>query len=269
MMPKHLANLADESTEAEVAETYPRPNSLDELENILMEKTGALDAMIDRDKGTFSFAFYSPGVKSLMSGPPWALLYPPDAPLNSDPRLDAEALFNKEGLVRSSDEDAARHSKQDGAIRDATGLVWRQYMLRTFDRAILARRVMLSARIQSPSAPFADLPADIWPVLTVVDWENGIARDPQGDLYYSLRAASVRRPSMSTSTVADESKARKVLASELERNPNLTRAEAAALCAAAGFKLSGKAFQRVWPRARERAALKSRAPPGRKRKSSR
>ena len=120
-------------------------------------------------------------------------------------------------------------------------------------------------------APLAvqGLPADLWPILEVLDWQNGLARDPQGVFYYSIHAASARRRSATVAIAAQESAATKALASELKNHPNLKRAEAFAWCREAGFELNGRGFQqRVWPKARLQAGLAERAQPGRKRNSS-
>jgi hypothetical protein len=245
-------NAWEELTLAEVSADNG-PASLNDLAKILREITGAQYAEINRDNCTFSFSFCSPdNGASWIGGSPWAILDPPDMAPNLDPRLEADALFNKVGLVLSSDEDTAQHAKTGRAVRFATGLVWHQYMLRAFDRAILANRVILSARIGAASAPFANIPVDVWPILTVIDWQNGIASDPQGDLYYSLRAASARQPSMAPSIAADENKAAKALAMQLKSNPKMKRAEAASWCRAIGYKLSDRGFQYGSGRKRER-----------------
>jgi hypothetical protein len=118
-------------------------------------------------------------------GPPWAIIEEPRETI-LNPRLEAEALFNAEGLVRISDEEAARASKQYRAVRDATGLVWRQFMLRAFDRAVSTGAAVLYARTQTVAADFERLPADVWALLNVVDWQNGVAVAPDGTAYWSI-----------------------------------------------------------------------------------
>jgi len=224
---------------------------------------------IDPVSGTFSFFFQSPdrGASSIC-GPPWAILGKVgDSAVKSDPQLPAEALFNKIGFVRTRDEDAMRDAKRLDAVRRATGLVFHQFMLRAFDRAISAKRVLIYARVKSATAPLQQLPSDVWLILEVLDWGTGMAHDPQGVLYFSIHAASTKRP---VSIAAQESAAIKALAVKLRNNPELTRAEAAAWCHAAGLRLTERGFQnRVWPRARAGAGLAERATPGRKRKSLR
>jgi hypothetical protein len=69
---------------------------------------------------------------------------------------------------------------------------------------------------------------------------------------------------------ADETAAIKALALQLGRDPEMTRREAAGWCSTTGFRLKRRGFQnRVWPKARARAGLAEKAPPGRKPKSSR
>ena len=109
--------------------------SLPQLHAILKEASGATRVEIDPAQCTFVFQFSHRG--STWGGPPWGLLENIDqARPSSDPRADAEALFNKVGLVRVGDEEAAIGLREHGAVRRATGLVWRHYMLREFDRAL-------------------------------------------------------------------------------------------------------------------------------------
>jgi hypothetical protein len=75
---------------------------------------------------------------------------------------------------------------------------------------------------------------------------------------------------VSRATAGDETAAIKALATRLRSSPAMTRGEAASWCGTEGFKLSGRGFQsRVWPSVRTQAGLDAKAPPGRKRKSSR
>jgi hypothetical protein len=48
-------------------------------------------------------------------------------------------------------------------------------MVRAFDQAVLTRAVAVYGREHVISAPFERLPTDVWPLLTVVDWDNGVA----------------------------------------------------------------------------------------------
>ena len=92
---------------------------------------------IDQQGCQFHFMFHSPsGGGSAMSGAPWILAVP-DEPLAIPPEIDAEALFNKEGLVRVSEE----NTQQRKAVCEAVGLVWRRLILPAFDRLVATGRV--------------------------------------------------------------------------------------------------------------------------------
>jgi hypothetical protein len=171
------------------------------------------------------------------------------------------------GLVTVSPEEAEKGRLEFEAVRKATGLVWRQFMLREFDRAIAANEIALFARVDSAIAPFAAVPPDAWRMLTILDWQEAIARDPEGLRFYSLHAQRGRVP---VSTAHDENAAIRALAVELANNPDLKRADAKDWCEKTGFKLPHRGFRfRVWPKARERAGLPETASPGRKAKSVR
>jgi hypothetical protein len=78
-----------------------------------------------------------------------------------------------------------------------------------------------------------------------------------------------RRMALSAAT-RSEGLATRALASQIERDPDITRGAALRWCRNAGYELSDRRFQgHVWPSARERAGLPAKAPPGRKPESSR
>jgi hypothetical protein len=81
---------------------------------------------------------------------------------------------------------------QQHAIGNATSLVWRQFMLRCFDRRILKDEVAPYARIGRLTACIERLPPDIWPLLNIWDWESGTAMDPQGVEYYAIHAEEIQ-----------------------------------------------------------------------------
>jgi hypothetical protein len=70
-------------------------------------------------------------------------------------------------------------------------------------------------------------------------------------------------------TAGRESLAVKALASQIKDNRQMTRADAADWLKNSGYSLGKRAFERVWPQARENAGLPRIAAPGRKPKSSR
>jgi hypothetical protein len=178
--------------DAELAEVTTGPLSRKQLANILERESGAQRTEIDRDSGTFSFSFFHNGV---FGGRPWAILRVATE-VKIDPRIEAEALFNKEGIVRIRDEDAERNAKLWAAVHRATGLVWRQHILTAFDRAVSDRTVLLYGRPQNILANFKRLPADAWPLLDVKSWEAGLAVAPDGTAYWSIHAqpSAVRLP---------------------------------------------------------------------------
>jgi hypothetical protein len=170
--------------DAELAEVTTGALSKKQLARILQEESGADKTEIDRDSGTFSFSFFHNGV---FGGRPWAILRVATE-VKIDPQIEAEALFNKAGIVRIRDEDAETNAKLWAAVRRATGLVWRQYMLTAFDRAVSNRMVLLYGRPQNILANFKRLPADAWPLLDVKNWETGVAVAPDGTAYWSIHA---------------------------------------------------------------------------------
>jgi hypothetical protein len=262
---------SSEAPKTDFSETPPSPKliplALDQLAEMLKARSGAREVQIDPHEGTFSFSAQSfSGGGSCTGGPPWAMLA--TLPDDADAQRETKPLPNKEGFVRISDEEAAREAERWEAIRKEIGFVWHQFMLRSFDRTVSSNLVKLFARVESPTAPFVQVPADAWPVLDIIDWQNGIAIDPQGTLYYSIHAKGFeakRAIQTARTSVADESRAIKALASELMSHPELTRSQAMSFCETAGYKLGYHGFQyRVWPKARRQAGLEEKAPRGRK-----
>jgi hypothetical protein len=167
------------------------PYSRRQLETKLKELSGAESAEIDPGKSTFSFHYLGDG-SGLWFGPPWSFLeHAPKAV--TEPWADAEALFNKDGLVRMSDEEAAFHERQHQSVSKAGALVFRQIMLRSFAQAVAASSVKLHAQIGSVSGPFRQLPATVWPLLDVRDRENGVAIAPDGTRYWSIHVAGTAK----------------------------------------------------------------------------
>jgi hypothetical protein len=176
-----------ELTEAKMAEGGTTPFSVGQLTKLLERESGARAAEINLTSSTFSFSFDFHGGASSMGGPPWAIIeVPKQTAAGFDPRIDAEALFNTEGFVRIGDEEAVEHAKQLDDVRKATSLVWHQYMLRAFDRALSAGAIVLFARKDAVSAHFERLPKDVWPLLEIVDWQNGMAVAPERTVYWSI-----------------------------------------------------------------------------------
>jgi hypothetical protein len=175
-----------EANDAEAAKRATTPFSRSQLAKMLERQSGAHCAEIDSNTLTFLFSFRS---GSIMGAAPWGFLAERrigDA--QAEPRLDAEALFNKEGLIRIPDEEAAEHEKQFESARKAAGLVFRQFMIRSFDRAVSTKTIALYGRSGAVSADFRPLPADMWLLFEVADWENGVAVGPDGTVYWSIHA---------------------------------------------------------------------------------
>jgi hypothetical protein len=258
------------ATDSEAPDDETKPNSIRALENILTAKTHARSVKIDQEGGRFTFCFDVPsGGASITGGSPWEILSDPGKDFILDPRVEAEALFNKEGLVRFSEKEASYDAEQNKALREVTGLVWRRFMLPAFDRSVSAGKVKIYARVHSAMAPFQALPSTLWPLLEVLDWQHGIARDLEGALYYSLHATGALFVTPKQQSIsAYEKAATKALAAALKVTPAMRRAEAKALLKSMKFPVSNNGFQtRVWPSARKLADLPPRGAPGRKKKS--
>ena len=87
----------------------------------------------------------------------------------------SKRLSNGLSHISIGAEEALRCEQEQERARRATGLVFRQYMVRGFDRAVSTNAIVLYGRLGAVSADFRRLPADVWPLLEVADWENGVA----------------------------------------------------------------------------------------------
>lgn len=268
----------EQSREGDLKVGYkPVPSTLEYLAEVLRKQADASKVEIDRDEGRFQFFFTSSdGGARCQGGKPWEILWEPDDELRklNDARL--EALLNSAGLAsdyeapfkgfaKVGDDEAAEGSRQSEGVRFATGLVWRRYMLLAFDRAVAAGGLKLFARVPSPRDDFEILPSDIWPLLDILNWEFGIARDPEGTTYYRIYAAVVTAPPLGQSIAADEKAAAKAVAEKLKTDPHMRKTDAFSFCESQNFRISGRRWQsHVWPNAREIAGLPPLAPRGRK-----
>ncbi|WP_454619042.1 hypothetical protein [Bradyrhizobium cenepequi] len=182
----------------------PEPPTLEHLAELLQTHASASTAEIDREEGRFLFFFaLSGGGAACHGGTPWAILREPDESPKLNPLL--EALLNNSGLASDHEapyvgfakigsDEAAEGARQSEGVRFATGLVWRQFMLPAFNRAVKAGRVQLFARAPSLLAGFQRLPSDIWLQLEILDWEHGIACDIHGEIYSSIHVADSASP---------------------------------------------------------------------------
>jgi hypothetical protein len=115
-----------------------------------------------------------------------------------------------------------------------------------------------------PVNPRPSVPGGCWRIKEILLFKEDVSR-----VLCDGEAASQREPRESAA-IAGETAAIRALGAHLSSRPQLTRAEAAEWCRAHGFNISRRGLQyRVWPAAREEAGLEAKAPPGRRRKSSR
>ena len=123
--------------------------SLEQLAELLKEKSGATTAKIDPRAATFTFTFRASRRGAVCyGGSPWLLLEE-IKPVASDPRHDSRSSFCEGGFrSRMSESDAANEAHRSKSIREATGLVWRQFLLRDSPRAVATGEAVLLARIR-------------------------------------------------------------------------------------------------------------------------
>ena len=104
-----------------------KPPDLADFTEQLEKLSGAKEAKIDLDRASFTFFFHTPGRGvSFTMMQPWVSIEPPENLSPSDPRLDAEALFNKEAIVPDQRGGyCLQCCAQEEAAQRATSIVWR------------------------------------------------------------------------------------------------------------------------------------------------
>jgi hypothetical protein len=76
-------------------------------------------------------------------------------------------------------------------------------MVRAFGRVIATRAAVLYARTPALTSPFERLPADVWSLLEIADWQNGVAVAPGGTRYWSIHAADAGEPATRVGGIQD------------------------------------------------------------------
>jgi hypothetical protein len=241
------------------------PIPMQEIISLLKKHTGISDVKIDKSNPMFVFSYQraAGGAVSLGVAPWQGNSIPRDADACVDPQLAAEALFNKgEGFRYVSDDEV--DTKIQETIRFATGLVWRQYMLRAFDRAVSTKAVLLYARVQKTTAPLELIPVDIWPLLHVADWEKGVAVAPDGTAYWSIQAEQNPERVANPMMVSDGEAIDALCLLLHEKGEKVKREDAFKWLKTSGYSgLSERRFQnKIWPASREAVGLAARGRPG-------
>jgi hypothetical protein len=145
---------------------------LREWTEILSTKSGAQETEIDPTALSFSFRYHHDGAEWFVVAP-WQFLGENGvSPTVSTLGLDIESSLRWAGRRR--------------AVSEATNWMWRRLMFPSFDGAVSIGAAVLYGRPTTLTADFEDLPADVWPLLKVVDWQNGVAVAPDGSTYWSI-----------------------------------------------------------------------------------
>jgi hypothetical protein len=181
-------DLRRDNADAIANETNPDPLSLYNLRKTLRDKAGADHAEINLENASFTISFKGPP-GACWSCAPWHLNLSRD-PVEIDPKLEWEARFNKgNGFVIVDDETATLSAQQLEAVHSASDHVWNQLMLPAFAQWVRDGRIRIYAQVESHRAQFQELPAHLCSKLTIENWHDGTAYDPNGDRYYSIHAA--------------------------------------------------------------------------------
>jgi Bacterial regulatory proteins, gntR family len=163
------------------------PLSLNELTKILTEITRADQANIDPMTNEASFSFTTPmGGSHSVIGTFWAFLKEPIAPpLPMQPKVEI-TLQGEDGPLWFESTDRSLPGEKVENVRKAINLVWRQWILPAFNRAVSTGTIVLYARTPTLEADYTHLPADVWTDLRIADWTTGVATTPDGKTYWSI-----------------------------------------------------------------------------------
>jgi hypothetical protein len=157
--------------------------SLAELTNVLEERCGASSAAIDASTATLTILFSDGRTRSFI-GTPWKLLETiPEVLIVPNSGHSHTVYLDEEGNLDGGYEENA---KRKNKVRTAIDLIWRQLMLPAFNSAIAAERIALYARSHIDSPYFERLPAHVWPLLKVVDWDHGVAMAVDHTAFWSI-----------------------------------------------------------------------------------
>jgi hypothetical protein len=174
--------------EAEIAASSPLSFSLNQLTRVLKDKSCAIHAEIDTLTSTFSFLVpvFPEGSTRSIKGTPWELLQ----------NIQEVDLIEKpgppsHGSVTLYSPGFRENAKQLNMVRTAIDAVWSKLMLGAFNRAISGGTVALYARPHITSELFRRLPEHVWPLLNVVDWDNGVAKALDHTTFWSIYAEGV------------------------------------------------------------------------------
>jgi hypothetical protein len=158
--------------------------SLREWNEILASKSGAQRTEINPNDWSFSFQ-YVHEEECLIKWPPWEILGETPVASRSWSGFTVDATFTGSSPT-VDDETSARLARRREAVHEATAFVWHQLMLPAFNCAVSIGAAVLYARPETKEAPFQRLRAGVWPLLKVVDWQNGMAVAPDGSMYRSI-----------------------------------------------------------------------------------
>ena len=181
---------------------------------------------------------------------------------------DGERVRALIGLFRVGDDRMAAYSEPDdgGPLAEPiAALIARLHHLLL--ASLKNSQLRVWARRDDPFGARILVPADVFKLCEIEDWDRGVAALIDGTKLLDLRIESVSSSADADNkaTAADETAAVRVIARMLLSENGLTRPEAQRALVVAGIVVSGNGFQnRVWPKARKAAGLSEKAPAGRR-----